>query len=168
MTPDEFSSLPTSVALRILLDGSAKLQEIVAATEKPRSPMPPRFDRRLRRKGGQYVWASESSLESLTFWLGKNREGAQNGGEYADKNAKEAEQLERWVAWRTWFPSEVWTGTRGNNEGVRAAAPSKSPRLYQWEPREEPMVREREQTRGDAYEDAGQGDDVYPDDGAHF
>lgn len=160
MSPDEFSSLPVSVALRVLLEGSQKLKGIVANTEKPRSPMPPRFDRRLSRKGGQYVWASESSLESLTFWLGKNREGAQNGGEYAERNAKEAEQLERWVTWRTWFPSEIWTGTRGNNEGVRAAAPSKSPKLYQWEPRETAQPA----NRGDAYEDARQGDDDFPGD----
>jgi hypothetical protein len=158
MTKDEFLSLPASVALGILLDGSAKLGEIVANTEKPRGPLMPKFDRRIYRKGG-FVWASESSLESLTYWLGKKREGAASGSEWAAKDAKEAEQLARWVAYRTWYPATVWLGTRGDNEGVRAAAPSKSPKLHATEPREAAPA---PANRGDAYEDAGEGDDVYP------
>lgn len=153
MTPDEFLSLPAPVALRILLEGSAKLKEIVENTEKPRGPLPPKFDRRIYTKKG-FWWASECTLENLTFWLNRRRASAESGGEYAERDAKEADQLARWVAYRTWFPNDPWTGTRGNSEGVRAAAPSKSPRIHQTEPREQPMVREREQSRGDAYEDA--------------
>lgn len=132
MTRDELLSLPPAIAIGIIFDASANLQKVIGGIEKPKGPLPPRFDRRLRRKAGQYVWASESTLESLTFWLGKNKEGAASGNEYAEKNAKEAEQLERWVTWRTWYPDAIWNGTRGNAE-VRAAPPSKHPKLHSWE-----------------------------------
>lgn len=155
MTKDELLSLPPSVAIGLIWDASANLQKAIGAIEKPRGPLPPKFDRRIYRNGG-FVWASESSLESLTYWLGKKREGAASGSQWAEKDAKEAEQLGRWVAYRTWFPHDPWTGTRGNSEGVRAAAPSKSPRLHSTEPREEPPA-----NRGDAYEDAGEGADDF-------
>lgn len=170
MTRDELLSLPASVAIGLIWDASASLQQKLAAVEKPRGPLSPKFDRRIYRKGG-FVWASESSLESLTYWLGKKTESAKGGGMYADKDAKDAEQLARWVTYRTWFPSDPWTGTRGNSEGVRAAAPSKSPRLHQTEPREEGQENPRaaafrqalhEANRGDAYEDAGEGNDNFP------
>src|SRR5687767_9621383 len=85
MTPDEFLSLPAPVALRILLDGSQKLKEIVENTEKPRGPLPPKYDFRLRRKNQRYVWASEASLESLAWELGRAKAEAAEGGQWADK-----------------------------------------------------------------------------------
>jgi hypothetical protein len=136
MTRDEFLSLPANVALGLLLDGSAKLKEIVESTEKPRSPLSPKFDRKVYRKGG-FTYASEMSLENLTYWLGKKREGAVGGGQYADKDAKDAEQLDRWVKYRSWFPNDPWTGTRGDSEGVRAAPPSKSPRIHATQPKDQ-------------------------------
>jgi hypothetical protein len=155
MSPDEFSSLPTSVALRILLDGSQKLQEIVAKTEKPRSPLPPKYDFRLRRKNQRYVWASEATLESLTWELGRAKSEASEGGQWAEKASKSAETLQRWVTWRTWEPMARWQGTRGNVE-VHALAPSKHPAMHDWE-------QKAPANRGDAYEDAGEGDDSFPD-----
>jgi hypothetical protein len=179
MTPDDFLSLPAPVALRILLDGSAKLKEIVENTEKPRGPLPPKYDFRLRRKNQRYVWASEASLESLTWELGRAKAEAVEGGQWADKAAKNAETLQRWVNWRTWEPVARWQGTRGDN-GVHALAPSKHPTMHDWEPRGAPTTNARggrpdygdnaghddrdirPANRGDAYEDAGEGDDVYP------
>ena len=146
MTRDELLSLPASVAIGLIWDASASLQQKLAGIEKPKGPLSPRYDRRVFRKGG-FNWASEMSLESLTFWLGRKREGAASGSQWAEKDAREVERLEQWVAWRTWYPEFVWTGTRGDSEGVRAAPPSKHPKLHQTEPREPAPAR-----RGDAYE----------------
>lgn len=129
MTKDELLSLPPAIAIGLIWDASASLQSKLAGVEKPRGPLSPKYDRRIYRKGG-YNYASEMTLESLTYWLGKKREGAASGSEWAPKDAKEASELERWVTWRTWYPNQVWSGTRGDGE-MQAKAPSKSPTLHQ-------------------------------------
>lgn len=148
MTPEEFASLPPSIALRILVEGSKTLTALVEAAEKPRSQLPPKYDHRLRRKNQRYVWASEATLESLTWELGRARAEAAEGGQWADKAAKNALALERWVNWRTWEPTSRWQGTRGDVQ-VNALAPSKHPVMHDWEQR----GARPEPPRGDAYED---------------
>lgn len=146
MTKDEFLSLPPNVALGLIYDVSAAVQKAIGATEKPRGPLPPKYDHRLRRKNQRYVWASEASLESLAWELGRARSEASEGGQWAEKAAKNAETLTRWVNWRTWYPHDRWSGTRGNNE-VHALPPSKHPAMHSWEPRDPAPA-----NRGDAYE----------------
>lgn len=153
MNKDELLSLPASVAIGLIWDASASLQQKLAGVDKPRGPLPPKYDHRLRRKNQRYVWASEATLESLTWELGRARAEASEGGQWADKAAKNATTLERWVNWRTWYPNDRWSGTRGDVE-VQAQAPSKHPAMHSWEQKVTPR-----EVRGDAYEDAGEGAD---------
>lgn len=154
MTKDELLSLPAAVAIGLIWDASASLQQKLASVEKPRGPLGPKYDHRLRRKNQRYVWASEATLESLVWELGRARAEAAEGGQWAEKAAKNAATLERWVNWRTWYPHDRWQGTRGDNE-VNALPPSKHPAMHEWEQR---TAAPRE-VRGDAYEDAGEGAD---------
>lgn len=159
MTRDELLSLPASVAIGLIWDASKNLQAAIGAIDKPRGPLPPRFDHRLRRKNQRYVWASEATLESLVWELGRAKAEASEGGQWAEKAAKNASALERWVNWRTWYPHDRWSGTRGDIE-VQAMTPSKHPAMHDWEKRE---AAPPPANRGDAYEDAGEGDDSFPD-----
>lgn len=118
-----FAALPVGVALGLLFDANPGL----AAMQAPELVKPPRYDRRVYRKGG-FVWASEMLCADLIWWREKKRESAASGSQYAEKDAKEAEALSKFVAWREQSPSEPWSGTRGN-EDVTAAPPSKFPRL---------------------------------------
>lgn len=125
MTRDEFMALPGALALGVLYDeNESSLRHI----EAPQIPRPPKYDMRIFQRGG-YVWASEFALRMLVWWRNKYSESASNGGQYAEKDAKRAASLDRWIAWRVCFPSDIWTGTRDDREVV-AKMPSHKPTLH--------------------------------------
>lgn len=128
MTRDEFATLPPSLALKLVWD-ALHLGDHLGPMAPPRPPMPPKYDGKLYRKGG-FCFMSEMTLDSLTYWHEKARESANSGGKYAAKDAKKAETLERWIAWRTVEPTALWTGERGDRR-VTAAAPSRDPELHE-------------------------------------
>lgn len=128
MTKDEFLELPPLVALGALYD----LIPALRGAPKPDYPKPPRYDGRLTRKGGTYVWMSEMTLESLKWWLDKKSESAQSGSEFAERDSKTARNLAAWVAWRSICPTEVWSGTRGEDRAT-AKPPSRDPALHSWD-----------------------------------
>lgn len=162
MTPDEFNALPPAHAQRVVLQLLAELLSVskvgaaLAHIEAPKQPRSPKYDFRIRRKGG-YAWASETDLDGLRFWCGKYRESAAQGGEYAEKDEKNAEKLQYWIAWREVSPKEQWTGQR-NDDVVTAAVPSHKPRIYEWEAK---RTAPEPSNNGDAYEEPG-GDDSFP------
>lgn len=135
MTPEAFYSLPPAIALRILVEGSAKLREIVEQTEPPKVPRSPKYDQRVSRKGG-FMWASEMTLSDLEWWMSHKLERASQGGQYAEKDGKLAEKLRYWVEWRRVEPTAQWQGER-NHEHVVARAPNGKAPVYDWEPRGE-------------------------------
>lgn len=138
MTRDEFTSLPLAVFLGLFWDKNSGLREVMERTPKPQLPRPPKYDRRIYRKGG-YQWASESALESLCYWHGKYAQSAGQGGEYAERDAKNAKELAFWIAWRRIEPNTVWSGKR-NDEQVTADAPRDKPFVYEREPRNDTPV----------------------------
>ncbi len=155
MTKDEFLSLPSGMAMRILFDllgpeAQRRLYEI----EKPRVPFAPKYDRAIFRKDG-VQYASESNLENLRYWHARAAEGAAKpNSQYAEKDQKQAAELEKWIAWRECSPDAIWSGTRGNDQ-VTAAPPSGKPMVYQ-----RSGVRQAPPPQ-----DTGGFDDDYPDDG---
>jgi hypothetical protein len=132
MTPEEFYNLPVALQLRRLIEAYPQMAAKVMAGEAPRSPKPPKYDSRIRRKGG-FMWASDCDAESLRFWCKRAHQPASKP-EFAEKNAKEAKALDYFLEWRSWFPSERWSGER-NRQQVTGDAPSSKPRVYEWEPR---------------------------------
>lgn len=134
MSPEQFYSLPPALALRILVEGSVKLKEIVEAAEAPKTPRMPKYDQRVGRKDG-FCWASEMTLSDLEWWHSKKAEGALSGGKYADRDAKIATKLEYWVQWRRVEPTTPWSGER-NDEHVTARAPAGKATVYPWPDRE--------------------------------
>lgn len=127
MTKEEFTSLPPALALGLLYDAVPSL----AGVEAPTAPLPPRYDLKLP-KSGRCICASEMELASLEWYLQRSRESAESGGPYAEKDAKRAESLERWVAWRKCEPTAQWSGTRGDIQ-VTADPPSREPTLRDWQ-----------------------------------
>lgn len=134
MDREAFNALPPVMQLKVLarvvFDGE-RLDEI----DVGRRPFPPKFDMRIPRSGG-FQWASEMDVESLTWWQKRFRESAAKGGQYAQKDAKRAKEIERWLAWRQWEPRTVWRGERFN-VAVVAAQPSNKPAVHQYEPRQQ-------------------------------
>ena len=129
MNREEFVALPLSLALGALWDILGERgRESLGRIEAPRMPLPPKFDRRIYRKGG-HQWASETDLNGLRFWRDMAAKGAAGGGEYVEKNKKSAAELDRWIGWRQCCPAEPWSGLRGD-ETVMAAAPSAKPRIH--------------------------------------
>lgn len=128
MTKDEFQSLPLRLALGVLFD----LLPGIASVEKPRAPLPPKYDDRMPKKAGQFCWMSEMTLDDLSWWLGKTQESANSGSQYAEKDGKLAAKISHWVKWRQAFPNELWSGER-NRVRVTGAPPSREPRLYSWD-----------------------------------
>lgn len=127
MTKDEWLALPPLVALGVLYDiAEAKL----SATEAPPVPRPPKYDGRLSKKGG-YVWLSEMTPSDLAWWREKKRESAEGGGQYAEKDAKTLKAIDAFLAWRTAFPYETWSGIRGEDR-VNARPPSRDPAVHEW------------------------------------
>lgn len=159
MNRDEFDKLPTAMQVRVLarvVFGGEK----ITAIELGRSPLPPKFDARIYRRGKSFQWASETDLEGLRFWHNRAKEGAAKGGEWAAKDEKRARDLERWLNWREWFPDAVWSGERDRRR-VTAAMPSGKPELQEFDsPRSNAS-----ESSGGAYSDddygAASSDDEY-------
>lgn len=129
MTRDEFLSLPPGVALRILFDAlDEETVHAIDRAEKPEVPRAPKYDYTIYRQNG-IQYASETDIRGLTFWRDRAQASANGGGEWAIKDAKNAENLNRWLAWREFFPNEAWSGERNRVELV-AAPPSARPRVY--------------------------------------
>lgn len=162
MTPEEFFGLPVSIQLRRLFDSYPQMAAKVMAGEPIKPPRAPKYDTRIRRKGG-FMWAGDCDKSTLIYWLGRARQPASDA-KYAEKNAKEAKALSYFLEWREWFPSERWSGER-NRQQVTGDAPSSKPRVYEWEPRggEAP----RTETKSDD-SDGGYPEETGGDDGDYF
>ncbi len=128
MNKDEFLKLPPRMALGYAWD-ALRLDDLLRTVQAPRTPLPPKYDLKVYRKGG-HVWASEMTLESLEYWHKKAKESAASGGKYAEKDAKKASNLERWINWRQCDPDSRWSGER-DHDRVTAAAPSREPQLHE-------------------------------------
>lgn len=132
MKREDFDRLPPGMQNRVLgrvvFDG-----EVLSEIDVGKKPFAPRYDMRIYRQGG-YQWASETSAEGIRFWLERSRKSAANGGEWAEKDAKRAKDLERWLAWREWEPTAPWTGERDRHP-CTAAPPADKPAIHANEPR---------------------------------
>ncbi len=129
MTPEEFTQLPPAIALRILLDIlPASMTTKLEAVEKPQMPRTPKYDLRVWRKAG-FQWASEMSLEGLTFVRNRSLESADKGGDYAEKDAKQAEKLKYWTDYRAVFPDNAVGVIRGE-DSVTAEPPRDKARIW--------------------------------------
>lgn len=158
MTREQFCALPLSVALGIIHD-CIKMESFGPIEMAPeyRAPMAPKFDQKLRTKGG-YMWASECSLRELEYQHGfLTRPGKP---EYAEKNAKAAKGVSFWLEWRRAFPSEVWSGER-NRVQCTAAPPRGKPQVHPWEDRDAPAPAQSTPLPSFS-DDEGGGDDSYP------
>ena len=122
MDRSEFCGLPLPIALGLLFDAVSFTNTHLESAPAPEKPRCPKYDLRIYRKGG-YQWASETTVESLEFWHKRAAEGAESGSQWAEKDAKTATALERWIAWRQWYPDAIWKGTRNDEENTKAAAP---------------------------------------------
>lgn len=130
MTRDDFVSLPLRIALGLIYDMAEKrLRDI----PRPDVPKPPLYDGRLSRDGG-FVWMSEMDLGGLEWWAKTKQKSADGGGQYAEKDGKIAATLRKWLDWRALFPSDCWSGRRGDDR-VTAAPPGRNPRVHEWGPR---------------------------------
>jgi hypothetical protein len=128
VTKEEFASLPLQTALGLVYDmAAAKLSPL----PRPPVPRPPKYDDRMSRKKGFFVWVSEMTLDDLVWWENKKRESAASDSPYAEKDGKLADKLAKWIEWRRLFPTEVWSGTRGDDRAT-AAPPSRDPKLNAW------------------------------------
>ncbi len=88
MTREEFLSLPLPVQVRLLFDSlDEESSRALLAQEKPKVPLPPRYDLAIYRQGGN-MWASETALEGLEYWAKKYKAGADGGGQYAEADGK--------------------------------------------------------------------------------
>jgi hypothetical protein len=131
MDRDTFTSLPLRLALGILYDAMPKRLGEMKAPEILR---PPKYDGRLSRGGKGYCWMSEMLLEDLQWWHGKKAESGASDSQYAEKDQKTAATLAMWIAWRALFPTDIWSGTRGQDRAT-GKPPSKEPAMHQWEQR---------------------------------
>ena len=128
MTKDEWLALAPSQALGILYDLDNRISSVAA----PQPIRPPKFDSRIPKKGGLFCWASEMTVSDLVWWLRRYQEGAARGGEYAEKDSKNAKAISYWVAYRQAFPFDAWSGERDRMK-VQAAAPSRDPAQHPWQ-----------------------------------
>src|SRR5512139_2773515 len=114
MNRSEFTSLPVSLALGLLWDALHTHGDPALAlddAEAPKPARPPKYDSAIYRKDG-VTYASEYDIEGLRFWHKRAAESAANGGQYAEKDAKQAKALAYWIAYREQNPSATWTGER--------------------------------------------------------
>lgn len=128
MDKSEFLSLPERQRAEVLADMFA---DQLAGMKMPQKVLPPKYDAKLSRKGGQFCWMSEMDLDSLEYWLKMKRESAGKGGQYAEKDQKTADTLTRWVKWRQIYPTDRWFGER-NDTKTTALPPSREPKLHDW------------------------------------
>lgn len=130
MSPEDFATLPPAHQMRILLQIlPAVIVKKLDGIELPETSECPQFDWKIYRKQGFHQWASEMDLEGLEFWQRLAQKSVDGGGEYADRDAKKVEGLERWINYRKLEPSAVVTITRGERT-VTAAAPRAKPQQY--------------------------------------
>ena len=148
MNRDEFTGMPSSLALGLLWDHSAGMRNALANVEAPKRARPPKFDSVIYKKDG-ITYASEYDAEGLRYW--HDRYAHNTNPEYAEKDAKRAKALTFWIEWREQNPTAIWTGER-NHAVVTAAAPSGKPPVYPREPRTEPS-----RTAGGGFSDADYG-----------
>lgn len=129
MTAEDFFALPPAIALRVLFDSlDEETTASLLAREKPEEPRRPKYDAQLHGKSG-FAWASESDLRNLNWFRNRSLESAAKGGEWAARDAKMAETLAKWIAWREWYPDAVWSGIRGDEEAI-GAPPCGKPRVH--------------------------------------
>lgn len=129
MTRDDFMGLPLTLQIRLLFDAlDEESSRTLLAQEKPKVPLPPKYDLAIYRQGGN-MWASETALEGLVYWRKKYQAGADGGGQYATQDAKRVANIDKWIAWRELFPNESWGGKRGDDDVV-AKPPSTKPTVY--------------------------------------
>jgi hypothetical protein len=129
MTREQFLALPQVLQIRLLFDSlDDESTRALLDQEAPKVPLPPKYDLAIYRSGGN-MWASETALDGLEYWAKKYKAGAEGGGQYATQDAKRLANMEKWIAWRQLFPSECWSGKRGD-EDVVARPPSTRPTVY--------------------------------------
>jgi hypothetical protein len=121
---DDFVSLPLRIALGIIYD-IARTPKLVDMP-RPDVPKPPLYDTKLSKGGGGFVWMSEMALADLEWWRNTKQKSADGNGDYADRDRKSVATLEKWIAWRVCFPSDTWSGKRGEDR-VSGAPPSRNP-----------------------------------------
>ena len=102
MTEVEFTALPVGLALALVYR-SQSTRTPLKDMPAPRPVLPPKYDQRIRRKGG-FQWASETDLDGLRFWERKADEGV-NDPEWGTKNARESKALDFWIHWRAENPT---------------------------------------------------------------
>jgi hypothetical protein len=128
MTREDFFSLPLPLQVRLLFDAlDEESSRALLAQEKPKLPLPPKYDMAIYRQGG-HTWASEHSLDGLVWWRNRYQTGAESGGQYAEQDKKRVVNIDKWIAWRELFPTECWSGKR-NDDDVVAKPPTKKPAL---------------------------------------
>lgn len=136
MTPEELSQQPWPVACKILMGMLPKsMTDKLALVEVPEPVRVPRYDRKVYRKGG-HQWASETDLDGLKFWAGRAEESLADGGQYAQQNQKQFDELNRWIAFREVYPTDAITITRGE-DSVTAKAPSYKPEVWSKLPKDD-------------------------------
>jgi hypothetical protein len=128
VTRDEFASLPPRIALELIYDmAKAKLINV----PRPDVPKPPLYDGRLSRGDKGFVWMSEMLLSDLEWWRTAKQKTVDEGGKWAEQAGKAVVTLSKWIAWRSLFPSELWSGKR-NDDRVTAAPPNRTPAVHDW------------------------------------
>jgi hypothetical protein len=129
VTREEFFALPPGIALRVLFDAlDEETAAAIASTPAIDAPRSPKYDYMIYRQGG-VQWASETDLRGLVWWRDRAQASAAEGGKWAEKDAKNAEALNRWIAYREFYPDAPWSGER-NREAVVAPAPTAKPRVH--------------------------------------
>lgn len=134
MTEDDFFKLPPHIALRVLFDCLDE-QTIGALTAAPKREAPRRakYDSQVHKQAG-FMWASEMDLACLKWWAERFRvkaeRAAKEESQWAAREAKKVANLEKWIAWREWYPEVAWRGVRGDVD-VTAEPPCEWPEIHQ-------------------------------------
>lgn len=132
MQKEQFTALSLTQALDCLYEASVKGFRLdqITAPEAPRQVMSPKYDSRMKTKGG-YVYCSECDIAQLRYYLDRcNKPG---DPKYADKNARDAKALGYFIAWREQNPDALWVGERYKQGQVEALAPSSRPKVTDWD-----------------------------------
>lgn len=133
MTEDDFFRLPPHLALRVLYDCLDE-QTIGSLNAAPTriAPRKPKYDAQVHKQAG-FMWASEMDIGGLRWWVERFRVKAdraeKEGSQWAAAEAKRVATLEKWIAWREWYPDIVWQGVRGDQD-VTGAPPNEWPEVH--------------------------------------
>ncbi len=128
MTEDEFYALPLGFKCDTLAKIMPGFAGRIESLEVPKVPRAPKYDFKMWRRGG-HQWASETSLEGLTYWRDLAIKSAASGGDYAEKDQKKADQLKFWTDYRQAFPETAVSLIRGDDQ-ITAEAPVDKPRIW--------------------------------------